>query len=326
MIEPASTLDMDDDTRGRMITRCVAYMTQRKIPIRDTRAVTRLLAPIMPFVTERVWQDLFHAADPEGPASVHLAELGTNVASGVSHWKLGNVDWRLVARLGVPGAIGAFAGATFLSQISTALAKPVMAAILGALGMYILLRYALKPPAVAQARRSPHTAKFLVPLGLAGGFVDATGGGGWGPVSTTSLLSAGKTAPRTVIGSVDTSEFLVSFAASLGFVLNLGLLGIEWGIVLALLAGGLVAAPIAAWLVSRIPAQVMGVAVGGIIIMTNLKTLFDGSQLTSEQVTVGFTLFAAVWVAMTAWTAWRHEKRRRAELAAREAAETEWSI
>jgi uncharacterized membrane protein YfcA len=201
-----------------------------------------------------------------------------------------------------------------------------MAAILGALGMYILLRYALKPPAVAQARRSPHTAKFLVPLGLAGGFVDATGGGGWGPVSTTSLLSAGKTAPRTVIGSVDTSEFLVSFAASLGFVLNLGLLGIEWGIVLALLAGGLVAAPIAAWLVSRIPAQVMGVAVGGIIIMTNLKTLFDASQLTSEQVTVGFTLFAAVWVAMTAWTAWRHEKRRRAELAAREAAETEWSI
>ena len=188
----------------------------------------------------------------------------------------------------------------------------------------------LPPPlsllTVAQARRSPHTAKFLVPLGLAGGFVDATGGGGWGPVSTTSLLSAGKTAPRTVIGSVDTSEFLVSFAASLGFVLNLGLLGIEWGIVLALLAGGLVAAPIAAWLVSRIPAQVMGVAVGGIIIMTNLKTLFDASQLTSEQVTVGFTLFAAVWVAMTAWTAWRHEKRRRAELAAREAAETEWSI
>ncbi|SHJ64601.1 hypothetical protein SAMN02745244_02957 [Tessaracoccus bendigoensis DSM 12906] len=259
-------------------------------------------------------------------ASVHLAELGTNVASGFSHWKLGNVDWRLVLRLGVPGAFGAFAGATFLSQISTEVAKPVMAAILGALGMYILLRYALKPPAVAQARRSPHTAKFLVPLGLAGGFVDATGGGGWGPVSTTSLLSAGKTAPRTVIGSVDTSEFLVSLAASLGFIINLGLLGIEWGIVVALLAGGLVAAPIAAWLVSRIPAQVMGVAVGGIIIMTNLKTLFDASQLSAEQVTVGFILFAAVWVAMTAWTAWRHDRRRRAEAAAREAAESDWAI
>ncbi|MDF1487465.1 sulfite exporter TauE/SafE family protein [Tessaracoccus caeni] len=259
-------------------------------------------------------------------ASVHLAELGTNVASGFSHWKLGNVDWRLVARLGVPGALGAFGGATFLSQISTTAAKPVMAAILGALGMYILLRYAIRPPAVAQARTSPHTAKFLVPLGLAGGFVDATGGGGWGPVATTSLLSAGKTAPRTVIGSVDTSEFMVSFAASLGFVVNLGLLGIDWRIVVALLLGGLVAAPIAAWLVSRIPAQIMGVAVGGIIIMTNLKTLFDASQLSSEQITVGFTVFAAVWVAMTAWTAWRYERRRRAEIAAKEASEMEWSI
>ena len=259
-------------------------------------------------------------------ATVHLAEVGTNVASGVSHWRLGNVDWRLVGRIGVPGAIGAALGATVLAHLSTEAARPLMAMILGGLGMYIMLRYIFRPPQVSDARRSPHRKRFLVPLGLVGGFVDATGGGGWGPISTTTLMSAGKTAPRTVIGSVDTSEFLVSFAASLGFVLNLGLLGIEWGIVLALLAGGLVAAPIAAWLVSRIPAQVMGVAVGGIIIMTNLKTLFDASQLSSEQVTVGFTLFAAVWVAMTAWTAWRHEKRRRAEVAAREAAETEWSI
>ncbi|MFT3875665.1 MAG: sulfite exporter TauE/SafE family protein [Propioniciclava sp.] len=255
-------------------------------------------------------------------ASVHLAELGTNVASGISHWRLGNVDWKLVGRLGVPGAIGAFAGATVLSNLSTEAAKPVMAVILGVLGMYILMRYAFKPPAVASARVSPHGSRFLVPLGLVGGFVDATGGGGWGPVSTTSLLSAGKTAPRTVIGSVDTSEFLVSMAASLGFVINLGLLGIEWGIVIALLAGGLLAAPIAAWLVSRIPARIMGVAVGGLIIMTNLKTLFDATNLTAEQMTVGFTFFAAIWLGLTAWTAFRHEKARRA----REAAEGEYSI
>ena len=121
-----------------------------------------------------------------------------------------------------------------------------MAAILGASGTYILLRYAFRPPAVAHAGRSPHGSRFLVPLGLAGGFVDATGGGGWGPVATTTLLSAGKTAPRTVIGSVDTSEFLVSLAASLGFVVNLGLLGIDLGVVAALLVGGLVGGPIAA--------------------------------------------------------------------------------
>lgn len=259
-------------------------------------------------------------------ASVHLAELGTNVASGVSHWRLGNVDWKLVGRLGVPGAIGAFAGATVLSQISTAAAKPAMAGVLGLLGMYILLRYAFRPPATSSARTSPHRARFLVPLGLTGGFVDASGGGGWGPVATTTLLSAGKTAPRTVIGSVDTSEFLVSFAASLGFVVNLGLLGIDWGIVAALLIGGLLAAPLAAWLVARIPARIMGVAVGGLIIMTNLKTLFDATHLTAEQMTVGFTLFTAAWLALTAVTAWRHERARRAEVAVRAAADGEWSI
>ena len=116
-------------------------------------------------------------------ASVHLAELGTNIASAVTHWKLGNVDWRLVGRLGVPGAIGAFAGATILSRLSTEAAAPVMAAILLVLGAYILIRFALRPPAVASARVSPHGKKLLSPLGLVGGFIDATGGGGWGPLA-----------------------------------------------------------------------------------------------------------------------------------------------
>ena len=207
-------------------------------------------------------------------ASVHLAELGTNVASGVSHWKLKNVDWWLVVRLGVPGAVGSFLGATVLSRISTEAAEPVMALILAGLGLFILSRFTWRPPQVSRATTSPHGRRFLAPLGLVGGFVDATGGGGWGPISTTALVSAGRTAPRTVIGSVDTSEFLVSLAASLGFLLSLGHAGIRLDFVLALLAGGLVAAPVAAWLVSRIPAQVMGSLVGGFVILTNLATLF----------------------------------------------------
>jgi len=259
-------------------------------------------------------------------ASVHLAEMGTNVASGLSHWKLGNVDWRLVWKLGVPGAIGAFAGATFLSNLSTEAAKPLMSVILGVLGMYILLRYAFKPPRVARARVSPHRARFLIPLGLLGGFVDATGGGGWGPVSTTSLLSAGKTAPRTVIGSVDTSEFLVSTAASVGFLASLGALGIDWGIVAALLLGGLIAAPVAAWLVTKMPARVMGVAVGGLIIMTNVRTLFAAANLSAEQATVTFTLIAAVWLGFTAYTAFQHNRAEKARVAEQIARDTEWSI
>lgn len=234
-------------------------------------------------------------------ASVHLAEVGTNLASGFSHWKLGNTDWKLVARLGVPGAIGAFLGATVLSNISTEAGQPVMAAILGALGIYILFRFAFRAPASAPtATTSPHTPRFLIPLGLVGGFVDATGGGGWGPVSTTTLLSRGKTAPRTVIGSVDTSEFMVSVAASLGFLFGLGTAGIDLGIVAALLIGGLIAAPIAAWLVSRLPSRIMGTAVGGVIVLTNLRTLFDAFNVTGAGVWIGYGLVLALWIGLVA--------------------------
>lgn len=212
-------------------------------------------------------------------ASVHLAELGTNLASGAAHWRMRNVDWWLVLRLGIPGAVGAFVGATVLSHLSTEAARPVMALLLMGLGLFILGRFTLRRTRVSEARVSPHGKRFLAPLGLVGGFVDATGGGGWGPISTTALVSAGRTAPRTVIGSVDTSELLVSLAASAAFVLSLGGAGVRVSYVLVLLAGGLVAAPVAAWLVSRIPAQIMGGLVGGAIVLTNLGQVFAGLEV-----------------------------------------------
>ncbi|OYO05381.1 sulfite exporter TauE/SafE family protein [Enemella evansiae] len=241
-------------------------------------------------------------------ASVHLAEMGTNIASGVSHHKLGNTDWRLVLRLGVPGAIGAFAGATFLSKLSTEGAEPVMAIILGLLGLYILVRFALRPPAQSRARVSPHRGRFLAPLGVVGGFVDATGGGGWGPVTTTSLLSAGKTAPRTVVGSVDTSEFLVSASASLGFLIGLGTAGINLGFVAALLIGGLIAAPIAAMLVSKLPARVLGTAVGGLILLTNLRTLLKAFDIEGATSTVALIAVAVLWVVAVVVAIGKHRR------------------
>jgi uncharacterized protein len=204
-------------------------------------------------------------------ASVHLAQIGTTLASGYSHWRFGNVDWRLVARLGVPGAIGALVGALLLSHLAAEAAAPLMATLLAAIGVFILIRYALRPPAIATARRSPHGRRFLAPLGFLGGLVDATGGGGWGPVSTSTLLSAGRTAPRTVIGSVSTSEFLVTTSASIGFVIGLGSAGIAWEAVVALLVGGTVAAPVAAWVVTRMPPAVLGAAVGGLIVLLNVR-------------------------------------------------------
>ncbi|SPF68328.1 Transmembrane protein TauE-like [Propionibacterium ruminifibrarum] len=229
-------------------------------------------------------------------ASVHMAELGTTVASGVSHWRLRNVDWWLVLRLGVPGAVGAFLGATVLSSLSTEAARPVMALLLVGLGLFILFRsFRRRGAAVSESRVSPHGRRFLVPLGLLGGFVDATGGGGWGPVSTTALVSAGRTSPRTVIGSVDTSEFLVSLAASAGFIVGLGGSGVRLTHVLVLLAGGLVAAPIAAWLVSRIPPKIMGALVGGAIVMTNLGQLFSSLGLPQGALVPAAVVLLMVW-------------------------------
>lgn len=239
-------------------------------------------------------------------ASVHLAELGTNLASGVSHWRLGNVDRRLVLRLGVPGAVGAFLGATLLSHLTTAAAAPIMSGVLLLLGVYILTRFALRPPPVATATTSPHRRRFLVPLGFLGGFVDATGGGGWGPVSTTTLLSAGRTAPRTVVGSVDTSEFLVTASASVAFLIGLGTSGIHVGYVLVLLAGGLVAAPAAAWLVSRLPAHVLGTGVGGLVVLTNLRVLLVAVGASRDVSQLTYLVVTAAWASLVTAAVMRH--------------------
>jgi uncharacterized membrane protein YfcA len=221
-------------------------------------------------------------------ASVHFSELGTNLVSGLSHWKLRNVDWRVVGRIAGPGAIGAFLGATVLSAVSTEFAAPLMSAILGALGVYIIIRFVL---GVRPTLKKALTLKFLAPLGLFAGFVDATGGGGWGPVATPALLVDGRMEPRKVIGSVDTSELAVSLAASLGFLVGLGTAGINWGFALALLVGGLVAAPLAAYLVRVAPTHLLGVAVGGVILLTNSRTLLRSVEASDP---VRFTAYGVI--------------------------------
>lgn len=161
-------------------------------------------------------------------ATVHLAEIGTTLISGLSHWRFGNVDWKVVRRTALPGAIGAIIGATVLSNLSTEAAAPVMALILLALGLYILIRFTFQ--GIPHDRLGkPLRKRFLAPLGLVAGFVDATGGGGWGPVGTPAILASGRLEPRKVIGSIDTSEFVIAVAASLGFLFSLGTQGVNAG-------------------------------------------------------------------------------------------------
>ncbi|GAA5160527.1 sulfite exporter TauE/SafE family protein [Ornithinimicrobium tianjinense] len=229
-------------------------------------------------------------------ATVHLAEIGTSLASGLSHWRFDNVDWRVVLRIGVPGAIGAFAGATVLSSIDTEVARPLTSGVLLVLGLYILVRFTttqLRTDRLGQ----PLRRRFLAPLGLVAGFLDATGGGGWGPVGTPALLASGRLEPRRVVGSIDTAEFLVAVSASLGFLVGLSHQGIHVGWVLALLGGGVVAAPLAAYLVRVVPPRVLGAGVGGLILLTNARTL-----LRSEVVDAGEGLRQLVYgLIILAW-------------------------
>ncbi|MEU4387349.1 sulfite exporter TauE/SafE family protein [Promicromonospora sp. NPDC023805] len=241
-------------------------------------------------------------------ATVHLAEIGTTLASGASHWRFGNVDWKVVARIGIPGAIGAFAGATFLSSLSTEIAKPVMSLLLLGLGIYVLLRFTLQ--GLPARSDKPLRRRFLTPLGLVAGFMDATGGGGWGPVGTPAILASGRMEPRKVIGSIDTSEFFVAIAASIGFFIGLSGEGIDFTWVLALLIGGLIAAPIAAWLVRLVPPRVLGSLVGGVIILTNSRTLLNSDWIAAGPVLMNI-VYVVIWVTWAAAVAWAVRAYRR---------------
>jgi hypothetical protein len=233
-------------------------------------------------------------------AAVHFSEIGTSLVSGASHHKLGNVDWRTVSILAVPGFVGAFLGATLLSNLDAAVAKPVVAVILLSLGFYVVYRF-LRLGGARPTFKGHPSAMFLAPMGLVAGTLDAVGGGGWGPVGTTSLLSSGRLEPRKVVGSIDTSEFVVAVGGSLGFLIGLGAAGINWGYAGALLAGGVIAAPVAAWLVKHLAARVLGTAAGGLIILTNSKTLLEAVGVPGVGVAAAAATIFVLWISAIVW-------------------------
>jgi uncharacterized membrane protein YfcA len=229
-------------------------------------------------------------------ASVHMAEVGTTLASGVSHWRFGNVDWGKVGWLAVPGGIGAFLGAVVLSSvISAEAAEPIVAVFLFSLGVYILSRFAFRRREQPVDVR-PVARGFLGPLGLVAGFLDAAGGGGWGPISTPTLLSSRRMEPRKVVGTVDASEFVVALSASVGFLISLSFAQVPWTVVGALLLGGVVAAPIAAYIVRILPARILGTAVAGVILITNMKTFLEVAGVSGGLAVIIYVLIVVVWL------------------------------
>lgn len=243
-------------------------------------------------------------------ASVHLAELGTTAASAYSHVRLGNVDKTVLRRIAIPGAVGAFVGATVLSGLSTQAARPWASGLLLILGIYVLIRFSRHRTVVLRKGR-PGT-RLLIPLGLVGGFVDATGGGGWGPVTTPALMADGRMAPSRVVGTMNTAEFAVSLAASVGFVLGLGIAAIDWRILVPLLVGGVIAAPIAARITHILPMRIMGVAVGGLIIVTNSYTLLRAAGTSGQTQGIVMACLLAGWIAAVAIVSLQHRRTRSA--------------
>jgi uncharacterized membrane protein YfcA len=193
-------------------------------------------------------------------AGVHTVESFTTCVSGISHIAHRNVDWKLLARLTVPGMIGAAIGAYILTQIDGATAKPFVLAYLALIGAFLIWRGVRYPP-------HHRPAKVVEPLALAGGFLDAAGGGGWGPVVTGNLLIQGAD-PRRTIGTVNTSEFLVTLTSALTFIAALGLAAFTVA-TLGLLIGGILAAPVGAWLVKHIPPKPLLVMVGILLTITS---------------------------------------------------------
>lgn len=198
-------------------------------------------------------------------AGVHTVETFTTGTSGISHILHKNVDWKLFGRVAIPGMIGGILGAYVLSNIHADVVKPFVLAYLAAIGILLIWRGTNHPP-----HHVP--PKVVAPLGLAGGFLDAAGGGGWGPIVTGNLLAQGAE-PRRVIGTVNTAEFLVTLTISATFVATLGWAAFTAATV-GLLIGGVIAAPVGARIASRVNAKLLLVAVGVVLVITSLYGIY----------------------------------------------------
>lgn len=244
-------------------------------------------------------------------AATHAAKLPTTLVSGFAHWREGNVDVPVLVRVALPGALGGFLGAVVLTNISLASAKAWMSALLIFFGLVIFTRFGLGVRLIPTPQNG-HTARWLSPIGLLGGFVDATGGGGWGPVVTPSLMTITKHEPRKVVGTTNAAEFVVAVSVSSGFLTGAAQHGIPWLPVIGLVIGGVLVAPFAARLAGRLPHAPMGTLVGGLVVLVNAVTVVDslgGMPWYLDLFGIALIVGVSIVVARRAWDRERLEAR-----------------
>lgn len=198
-------------------------------------------------------------------ASVHTAEVFTTLFSGISHWKMKNIDWSIFKRLVIPGVIGGVLGAYVLVNFPGTLISPIVSGYLLVMGIIVLIR------GIRGVAGKLIQGKKIIPVGLLGGFFDAVGGGGWGPIVTSTMVASGHP-PRYTIGSVNTAEFFVTIVQALTFTLFIGI-GQYWQYIVGLAIGGVIAAPLAAFLCARISDKKLLFVVGVLIIILNIRNI-----------------------------------------------------
>ncbi|MGV7122424.1 MULTISPECIES: sulfite exporter TauE/SafE family protein [unclassified Sphingopyxis] len=198
-------------------------------------------------------------------ARIHVVEVFTTGVSGISHLLHRNIEWPLFFRLLIPGVIGGVLGAYVLTSLHADMVKPFVLAYLVAIGIWLLVRGLLYPPKIQKPT-------VIAPLGLIGGFLDAAGGGGWGPVVTSNLLVQGAE-PRKVVGTVNSVEFFLTLAVSATFIWNIGFADVA-GATLGLLIGGVLAAPLGAFMAKRFSPKLMLVLVGVVLTATSAFGLY----------------------------------------------------
>ncbi len=210
-------------------------------------------------------------------ASVHTAEVFTTGVSGLSHLRFKNIDKTLLIRLVIPGVIGAVLGAYLLSDIlDGGIVKPYISAYLLILGIIILYK------GIRNRQKEKKEVKKAGLLAFFGGLFDAIGGGGWGPIVTSNIINQGKS-PRETIGTVNTAEFFITFFATGIFLYYVGI--DSWQVVLGLIIGGVFAAPIGAFLASRINKRVLFIVVGLVVILTSSLTIYNALNQYSHTIT-----------------------------------------
>lgn len=230
-------------------------------------------------------------------ASVNLAKVATGIAGGISHWKFRNIDKGLVIRLALPGMAGAIIGVTVLANVNGATLRPILAVLLSVVGLRILFRFARPtpgdlalPPIGGENEIPPYDARGVRGVALLGGITNGMIGA-WGPVITPFLLHRGLR-PRYAVGSVNTAEIAVASASAAALVISTGREGFNLAIVGAMLLGGVIAAPIAAWMIRHVPARPMGIAVAGLLLITNAREL--SAWLGWNQTPAGWLVYAVI--------------------------------